>query len=325
MQLLWMVYLLVFLIALVQTPLLVDAVRLLRPQWRVKRLTGHTSSALLVLLMTTFFSIAMGQQLFLFIPLMPAVANRSLKLTCHCLFAYWVWLNMVFNYYCAVFVQPGSSTEPVEGKEALATHDAARNPADSNLPKSGVEWISKRSHFCKVCNAEVSYMDHHCPFTGNCVGFRNFSYFFLSLSYGTLGLGYGVATVLVYFGECALPNVWLLLGLATAEDINSQLCDDIRTHGEIFLPVVGGFVVALCVLVFQVFLLLADLTTHDILKNFWKLPVVKFGLQRIRAGRFLYEDSRLRVLLLEQRPHVWQYLLPIKTDSKLYTTMKRFE
>ena len=104
---LWFIFLLICLIALSQTPLLVDLLRLLFPQWRIKRLTDKLSVYLLRILMTTFFITGLGQHMFVFIPLMPNVPFRSVKLLFHCVFAYWVWFNMTINYYLATFLCPG--------------------------------------------------------------------------------------------------------------------------------------------------------------------------------------------------------------------------
>jgi len=49
------------------------------------------------------------------------------------------------------------------------------------------KWCNKfkpdRCHHCRVCRMCILKMDHHCPWIYNCVGFKNFKYFFLLVFY----------------------------------------------------------------------------------------------------------------------------------------------
>jgi len=40
-----------------------------------------------------------------------------------------------------------------------------------------------RAHHCSICNRCILKMDHHCPFINNCVGFYNYKYFFIFISW----------------------------------------------------------------------------------------------------------------------------------------------
>lgn len=333
--------------------MVVDLLRLVCPEWNLKRLTSRLASGLLIVLMSVFAVIELGLHIFYFVPLFPDTSLRTEKVVCHCVFAYLVWINMTANYYYCITVQPGtkssaSTCTPSKGLEAERLDEVIKdNSVDnhkmsitsskeirssqlnkrvpignavrldhendntllSKQDKSVSIWTPRRSGYCKVCQAEIAYKDHHCPFTGNCVGLNNYSYFFLALVYSTVGLGYSLIVVCLYFGDCVFPTVWSFLKFTPT---STSTCSIIEPFAELFLPGLGGFVVLNIVLLFQVFLLLSDLTTYEVLKNFWKASVFKVGFERIQQKMYLEKGSRLNMLLLSRRTSVFWFLLPVQ-------------
>lgn len=49
-----------------------------------------------------------------------------------------------------------------------------------------------RAHHCRICNRCVLQLDHHCPWLNNCIGYRNYRYFILAVTYLAIGSLYAV-------------------------------------------------------------------------------------------------------------------------------------
>lgn len=181
-------------------------------------------------------------------------------------------------------------------------------------PKSGTEWTPSRTHYCKICECAIPYLDHHCPFTGNCAGLRNYSNFFLGLVYGVIGLFYAVAITLPYFFECNLKNILWYFGMVSSR-VSYPVCTELGPHSHIFMPVFAGFILASNMLLLQALFLAADLSTYNVLSHWSRFPMLRFILQRIRARKFRDRDSRLNVLIRSQRKSWLSYLVPVRNSN----------
>ncbi|CAO0794688.1 unnamed protein product [Mucor circinelloides] len=62
-------------------------------------------------------------------------------------------------------------------------------------------WKPDRAHHCRVCDACVLRMDHHCPWVNGCVGVFNYRYYIQFLCYVTLLGSFTFATSLAAFIE----------------------------------------------------------------------------------------------------------------------------
>jgi len=115
---------------------------------------------------------------------------------------------------------------------------------------------------CKVCGTCTAYMDHHCPFTGNCVGAGNFIYFYLFLGYCSLGLLYALVLSSRAFLRC------IILDVTGEASLDQEWCRYLGTSALICLPVAAGWFAVSVLFAFHSILLLFDRTTVQFCRAF---------------------------------------------------------
>mmetsp|Transcript_7561 Transcript_7561/g.14086 ORF Transcript_7561/g.14086 Transcript_7561/m.14086 type:complete len:321 (-) Transcript_7561:86-1048(-) len=161
-----------------------------------------------------------------------------------------IWLEfwLLLSLYQAIVTNPGTIPESDEWllqDEHLPTTTGAvkERRIDGNVRHcvSCAKIKPDRCHHCRLCDSCVLKMDHHCPWIANCVGYYNYKYFFLLVTYGAMGLLLFVCT----FWECVVV-------ILNNEDSSTFLClfaVTVYSLGSILAIVLTGFLIFHCYLV----------------------------------------------------------------------------
>jgi len=139
--------------------------------------------------------------------------------------------------------------------------DAQGGSIEKKLDGSG-RWCRKctkvkpdRCHHCRVCQRCVLKMDHHCPWINNCVGYYNYKFFYLFISYALIILFWVSTSSFVNFlRSVAAPDV-----LEFGSD--SFLIVGCWLYCTLFGVALGGFVT------FHTYLLLQNYTTIELVEK----------------------------------------------------------
>ena len=132
-----------------------------------------------------------------------------------------------------------------------------------------------RSSHCYDCNNCVERCDHHCPWVGNCIGKRNYIFFYLFVITLTF--------MLLYLEGFCIAHIWKYLHDNIEENNNKKgeekrkhivaysLCDLIIS---MYLIIYGIICMAftLGLLFYHTSLVLNNTTTKEMLKFLWKNP-----------------------------------------------------
>jgi len=206
-------------------------------------------------------------------------------------------LLLAWSFYQAFMTAPGSVPDTPEWTDLQAAEQTRAHLLHEKKHTNGaVRWCRRcgivkpdRSHHCRLCDMCVLKMDHHCPWIANCVGFYNYKYFFLMLTYGMLAL-------------------WVFEGTFWETVLIALRDDDTGTGFTFFVTVVYSLMLILALAVtlfwcFHIYLLMNAATTIEFCEKHRKLP-------RLRDEKFSYYTSFYESLLcsLGRRPAYW--LLP---------------
>jgi len=189
----------------------------LEREWKVIRYTVNAVKWLppFVIFLVLCFCYYVMAYLFCYLQLYTLGQYFLTATLCFCIFNIIFVLNMI-SFLKAIYCNPGIVPE--------SFYDRVKSVQYSPLAEQFIECPTcekpkpPRSHHCRHCKACIRKMDHHCPVVNNCVGWGNYKYFVLLLTWSCIMCWYGVLCgiiklILIGFTSNYIVEIQIVVGL----------------------------------------------------------------------------------------------------------------
>jgi palmitoyltransferase ZDHHC9/14/18 len=131
-----------------------------------------------------------------------------------------------------------------------------------------------RTSHCRRCDSCVERFDHHCPWTGTCIGKRNYRYFFGFVSCTTMLCLYAaiccVIEIIVFIWRATLPEKDSRSYKYHDMDTGQAFVQSMLSSPLSYIIIIYGFVMALSVgglMCFHTYLICKNVTTYESINN----------------------------------------------------------
>lgn len=131
-----------------------------------------------------------------------------------------VWARIHLVFLVVSFLALWSHVKTMLTDPGAVPHDAQPINSDFNpgFCFRCEAYKPKTAYHCAKCQRCIVRMDHHCPYTNNCVGAKNQKHMILFLIYCVLQAGYALGLLAYYGVICGFPPRQRLLSLFLAMD-----------------------------------------------------------------------------------------------------------